>query len=618
MVINKIGDEHHKEVQKWLSLYMGKKILKIVGWVVAGILTLVIISLLYLKIAGPAYVKKQMIERVEDRTNGRYSLAIDSLDFRFFPISLHLGGVKLKRNYEIRQYSGNPLLDKFNIDLRFRSLYVDRFKVRRFLFGNHLKVDEFRWIEPSLVVRKNRNYDPSRATQEQIDTVSVVARDSIQADTLLADGEARTEFVETSRQVLPSLDLKRLEIQNAYFAIYGGIVEEPVQEVKGLRLNLNEVKFKEDDDIPFGVEGLSIELDSAFTIVSNSTAKLGVAGLDITPQNYHLDSVYYHNTVNRYRMNRLKGFRANWVDLRVKNLDLNGLDYAQMIADSAVLVNKIEIQEVYVNLFKDKSEKRINLAHQALPPELVRNIPVPVDVDTLLIRNATLHLDAQAPSAKAPGRLILDPINVQITNLTNLPSRLTEDPMMVLQLDTRLMGVAPLNARYQFKIDDPADTFTVSGSLAPMDAKVMNPFIGSQFFIEFKSGYFDTVEFTFTGNNQANVGEMDLEYRKLAFRKLQNYQQFLDKSPKMGFVSAAGTFVVPSNRSKSDKHYKKSVIYYEKEYNRDFIHGTVMSVLSGFANSLGVLRKDLGKMQEQAKNVEKKPSKKLFKKKKKN
>lgn len=601
-----------------LNLQMRKKILKIVGWVLAGILTLVIIGLLYLKIAGPAYVKKQMIERVADRTNGRYSLAIDSLDFRFFPISLHLGGVKLKRNYEIRQYSGNPLLDKFNIDLRFKSLYVDRFKAHRLLFGNHLKVDEFRWIEPSLVVRKNRNYDPSKAVQAVVDTIPLAVRDGIQGDTLLADGSAKDEFVETSKKVLPSLDLKRLEIQNAYFAIYGGIVEDPVQEIKGLRLGLNEVRFKENDKIPFGVEGLSIEIDSAFTLVGNSTAKLGVAGLDITPQNYHLDSVYYHNTVNRYRMNRLKGFRANWVDLRLKNLDLKGLDYAQMIADSAVLVNKIQIERLYVNLFKDKAEKRLNPAKQALPPELIRNIPVPVDIDTLLIRNATLHLDMQAPSAKAPGRLILDPINLRITNLTNVPSRLMEDPMMTLQLDTRLMGVTPLKARYQFKIDDPADTFTVSGSLAPMDAKVINPFIGSQFFIEFKSGYFDTVEFAFTGNNKANVGEMDLEYRKLAFRKLQNYQQYVDKSPKMGFVSAAGTLVVPSNRSKSNKGYKKSVIYYEKEYNRDFIHGTVMSVLSGFINSLGVLKKDLGKMQEQAKNVQKDPPKKLFKKKKKN
>ena len=581
---------------------MKRRILRIVGFVLAGIVVILLATLIYLKLAGPAFIKDRMIERVADRTNGRYVLAIDTLDFTFFPITLHLGGVELKRNYDIKEYSGNPLFDKFNLNLKFRSLYVNRFKVHRILFGNTLKVDEFKWLEPRLIVRKNRYYDPDKVIQLESDSITTVARDSIQSDTLLADAAAREEFVEASKAVIPVLKLGRLEVENAYFAIYGGIVEEPVQEVKGLSLGLNEVRFKEDDDIPFSVEGLSVEIDSAYTIVSKGTAKLGVAGVGITPQKYHLDSIYYHNTVNKYRVNRLKGFRANWVDLRVKNLDVTGLDYAQMIADTAVLVKKINIEEVYVNLFKDKSEKRINPARQALPPELIRNIPVPVDVDSLLIQNATLHLDMEAPTAKAPGRLILDSIHIQITNISNLLSRLEADPIMALDLNTKLMGVAPLQVQYRFKIDDPADSFTVNGSLSPMSAKVMNPFISSQFFIECKSGYFDTVDFSFNGNNKANVGEMDLEYQKLAFRKVQNYQQFVDENPKMGFVSAAGSFLVPSNRSKSQKNYKKSVIYYEKEYNRDFIHGTVMSVLSGFANSMGVLRKDLDKKKAQANN----------------
>ena len=582
---------------------MKKKLLKISGYVVAGIVVIVIGSLIYLKLAGPAFVKERMINRVANQTNGRYDLAIETLDFTFFPISLRMDGVSLKRNYVIKEYSGNPLLDKFNLDLRFKSLYINKFKVHRFLFGNTLKVDEFKWVEPSLVVRKNRNYDPDKTVQLQTDTTAIVARDSILADTLLADADASEEFIEASRAVLPVLKLERLEVDNAYFAIYGGIVEEPVQEVKGLRLGLNEVRFKEDDDIPYGVEGLSIEIDSAYTVVSEGAAKLGIAGLEVTPQKYHLDSVYFHNTVNRYRMNRLKGFRANWVDLRVKNLDVTGLDYAQMIADTAVLVNKIELERVYINLFKNKAEKRINPARQALPPELIRNIPVPVDVDSLLIRHATLHLDMQAPAAKAPGRLILDSIQVNINNMTNLPARLKEDSIMSVQIDARLMGVTPLSVGYKFEISDPADSFEVQGSLAPMNARVMNPFIGSQFFIEFKSGYFRTLDFSFKGNNKANVGEMDLEYNKLAFRKLSNYQQFVDKNPKLGFVSAAGTLVIPSNRSKSKKNYKKAVIYYEKEYNRDFIHGTVMSVLSGFMYSTGVTQQDLGKKRKKARGL---------------
>ncbi len=580
-----------------------KKIIKITSWVLGGILLIALVVVTFLKIAGPEYLKKRMIDRVADRSNGRYTLTIDTLDFELFPISLHMGGVTLSRDYDVKAYSGNPLLDKFHIDLKFRSLYINRFKPLHLLWGYKLEVDQFNLVQPSLVVRKNRNYDPSRAVQAVVDTIPLVARDSVLADSLLADGRAREEFVETSRAVLPSMALDKLQLQNGYFSIYGGIVEEPVQEVKEINLRLSDVRFKEDDDIPFGLEGLSIEIGSAYTVVGQNTALLGVEGLDIDLNSYKLDSVYYRNTVNRYRVNRLKGYRANWMDIRVKDVELSGLDYAQMIADSAVLVNKIQIGQVYVNLFKDKAEKRINPARQALPPELIRNIPVPVDVDTLKIQDATLHFDMEAPTAKAPGRLILDSIKVDIANMTNIPARWEEDPVMDMKVNTRLMGITPLSVHYQFEVDDKSDSFTATGSLAPMDAKVMNPFIGSQFFIEFKSGYFSTLDFDFKGNNKANVGEMDLEYRKLAFRKLKNYQQYVDKNPGMGFISAAGTFAIPSNRSKSKKNYKKSVIYYQKESNRDFLHGTVMAVLSGFMNSMGVTRKDLGKTKKKARDL---------------
>ena len=165
---------------------MKRRILRIVGFVMAGIVVILLATLIYLKLAGPSFIKDRMIERVADRTNGRYALAIDTLDFTFFPITLHLGGVEFKRNYDIKEYSGNPLFDKFNLNLKFRSLYVNRFKVHRFLFGNTLKVDEFKWVEPRLIIRKNRYYDPDKAIQLQIDTTAIAVRDSVQSDTLLA------------------------------------------------------------------------------------------------------------------------------------------------------------------------------------------------------------------------------------------------------------------------------------------------------------------------------------------------------------------------------------------------------------------------------------------------
>lgn len=66
-------------------------------------------------------------------------------------------------------------------------------------------------------------------------------------------------------------------------------------------------------------------------------------------------------------------------------------------------------------------------------------------------------------------------------------------------------------------IDSREDQFRAHCKIQPFSASLLNGFIGSQYFIEFKSGYIDEFEFNFEGNNKANVGEMTFEYLRIDF-----------------------------------------------------------------------------------------------------
>ena len=60
---------------------MIKTILKVFGVLLLLILLLFAGALIFLKTNGPDYVKETLHELVENRTNGRYALKLDSFDF---------------------------------------------------------------------------------------------------------------------------------------------------------------------------------------------------------------------------------------------------------------------------------------------------------------------------------------------------------------------------------------------------------------------------------------------------------------------------------------------------------------------------------------------------------
>jgi len=161
-----------------------------------------------------------------------------------------------------------------------------------------------------------------------------------------------------------------------------------------------------------------------------------------------------------------------------------------------------------------------------------------------------------------------------------------------------------VDLKVDFDIPSPEDNFFLSCDVQPFQAINLNGFLGSQFFIEFPKGRINYLHFEFEGNNKANVGTMDLEYQDLKVRKLKDYQKYIEGKPNTGLIAGIGNILIPVNRSRQTKGYKQAVVYYEKEYNRDFVHGTIMSLVSGLASSVGFSSKNLDKKQQKASELD--------------
>jgi|GEM_PF-2832683 len=560
-----------------------------------GVVLTIILAIVLFQAYGVEMTRGYIINKVRGETIGRYELILNDLDFSVLGGTVHLRGIEFKRDTTVDTYVGISFLDKFDIDAKIGSLDVTSFKLFRFALLNQINVHDLQLVDPVITIKKNRDYTDEE--ERRAGNSELLAADSEKEVTVLADSLAMKELQEASKEFFPPITVDNLIVLRGAFAFFGGEVDYPIQKVEGLNLKLKGVYYEDGKRI-YTAEDLSFEVDSASTLVSQNMAKLSFKGLHISTTAIHIDRLHYGHVISAAAVNRIKGFRASWLNIEVDHIDLPIADVDKMIEDSSLLIPRLNIENVNLHFFKHKYEKRINPGYKALPQELVQGIPYRFALDSLVVDNATVLIEMLATDAKHPGQLTLDTSKLTLTNMTNIPLRISTNPVMELNLTTKLMREAPASVNFKFDLNSDDLGYNTILKAGPMRASLLNDFLGSQVFIEFRSGFIDRIDLRYHGNKRANVGKMDFEYTNLRVRQLEDAEKYIDGKPKTGFLSGVANVIISKNNTPDMKKYKGGLVYYEREYNRDFMHGMIMSLVSGLMSTLGLGNQKEAKIQD--------------------
>jgi len=566
-------------------------------WIKIGGVTLLVLfflglaALLFIQRAAPEYLLDRITEKVQAQTKGRYQVSIDTLELELWPLSLRVSNFRFDRDTLADTLSGIYVLDAYDIRAELQELQLRDVGMLKLLSGGDINLDRLQLTRPALRIRKNKNFT---AAEEPVDTLEV--------DT----PELRT-FSDSASRHIPVIEIGALRVEDGYFDFFDGENERPEAMIRGLSAGVTD--FHSRRLYPVLSAAPFIEVDTASALISKGIARMTLTGLALTDTLLHLDSIYYGHIVNPYQVNRIKGFRTGWLDFQGRNLEIRGIDYQQGVVDSALAIQHINLEQFNFIFFKDKSETRLNPAYKALPSEMIRNIPIPIQIDTLQLQQGYMDIQMQAEAGRAPGRLVISGIHARILNLTNKPELLAQNPYLDLHVAALMMNRGPVDLHGRFKIDASDDQYEMKATVGAMPLTSLNHFIGSQFFIQFASGQLQSMQLEYTGDKRIAQGKLDLEYADLKLQKLANFQKFRETQPKNGFLVSMGNVVVPRHRNRDKKRYKTGIIFYEKPANRDVVHVLVESMLSGVVSSMGFGPKSMKKADKKAAKARQKKQK---------
>ncbi len=336
---------------------------------------------------------------------------------------------------------------------------------------------------------------------------------------------------------------------------------------------------------------------------NNRTIRWHNARFDNGNRTLSLDSFSYHPTQSLDSALSRALHRFDYMTLKTGAMQITGLDVAQYERDSSFIANEIIISDPVFKVYTDlKLPRSPNRKEKPLLVNIIKNIDLPVSVNTIEIENGTITYSEKNAGSREEGDLLFSNVNATIENIKN--RTLTPGDSLSLTVKANLMDAAQINLNLNQSYTDSLSGFVLNAIVGGTDLSVLNPFLVPVANIKIEKGVLDSLNFKVIGRDDIALGEMNLHYHDLRLKFIKDgdpeHSTFFQKI--LSF--AANTFII---KNKNDS--RRGIMFAKHKRESSFINYIVKMTLSGISTSVGFkknrkLMKQYNKELEKNKNVE--------------
>jgi hypothetical protein len=460
--------------------------------------------------------------------------------------------------------------------------------------------------ENSLIKIENLHYLPKR---NLVEWQKNPANTSFWAKVLIPSAEIKVNDLEKLLSN-PNWQLESLKLQAPSFEFYqslakvksslGNQLKIPYQiSIDSLKIEAGKLDFKQEitetwetrvqtHSLPqIDLQLFQFQLDS--NLLNREDRFLGAKNFDLKAQNYQtaFRENIYHLKVGAIKANsqqadlqldrlEIRPFQqTDWDTLATRNVffwqkgkqtelfdstlvqqvQVKGLNYLKLLNEREILANQLIINQLTTSIFRDKRwEEDVNRIPLMLNQKF-QQIPFPVKIDTLAVRQSHLNFTQRVPNAEEYGHIFFSNINLKAFPINN--GALSKS-VTTFQTQARLMGEGLLNFNLQINLMNPQLFCNYQGSLGAMNAQILNEIIEANRPIRVKNGLIQEIKFKVLLVDKLADGEVEAGYKRLRIQFLKPD----DHEKKRGFITFwANVFLKNRNNLEKNRHKVGKVNY---------------------------------------------------------
>lgn len=341
---------------------------------------------------------------------------------------------------------------------------------------------------------------------------------------------------------------------------------------------------------------LNFSFEDYSLIIQDSMNRFSVGKISYWDGNLELDKISYVPLSGDYEYGRALGYQTDVIHGLAKKLAISKIDLNRYFSDNVLKADKITLEELDLNIFRDKRIPVLPGVIKKMPQELMANFGREVKIDSFLIQNSTIKYREFAEKSFLPGMIFFNDLQASFSPVflsrSGSPFPLDSSGFVV---EAKLMGTGliQLDGQMVFKKPYPMNLTVQMGDF---DLTLLNDFLRTGSFVQIQKGNTSLSNWDFTLDENKALGSMNFHYEDLKIALVDSLT--LHKKRKF-YSMLANLFIRNRNPRPFWNKDVVSPIYFERDTSKFVFNAWWKASFSGLKGSIGLGKPKMPKRKEE-------------------
>ena len=362
---------------------------------------------------------------------------------------------------------------------------------------------------------------------------------------------------------------------------------------KGEPLVLNDVKFMVVDgfNITDGntigdlISGTNWKLFSSGFSFSTKDKRyniiIGPLELDNATSVINIKQIHVRPYLSEEAFMKASPYQTDRFDLTFNNIQFRGADFKRMIADNEIIVDNVSLQAI-LKVYDDRTlPAGPNSKVGKYPHQMLMDLDVPIYVKTVKINDGFVSYREKELLTNQVGEVVFTHVNSTISNLTNIDTRIKQNPALLFDASAFFLGKTKLTTQWNLTLNSRNGAFVVKGEMDDINAMDLNAISRPMALTEIKSGVIHKLVFNETGMDTKSSGHVSsFLYSNL---KIELLKKGSEETKKRGLTSFLANLILINNNPQNGKT-RQANMELDRDIHRSFFNLVWKTLFKGIKN----------------------------------
>ncbi|WP_422082056.1 hypothetical protein [Ulvibacterium sp.] len=378
--------------------------------------------------------------------------------------------------------------------------------------------------------------------------------------------------------LLKTIFIQNLKIDNGSFYLFQEGKDSIKMAVESYNLMLSEGETGPmliTKKIPLSFKDYRLEVRETF-VDMGTFETLNTSKIIISPNDSQINNIVLATKYSKEKLSTHLTVERDYVDLTIPKLEIGELNLGFKSDRFLVTVFESRFYRPNLEIYRDKRLPD-NLQEKPLYSRLLRELPIGIDIAKISISDGYVAYEEKIEDTRKAGMLYFKQLDARINNIDNTGENKERTRV---RASAEILGDGKLDLDWGFHINDPADTFTMSGSLMDLDSEKLSTFLKPNLRVKAK-GTIDAMYFNFQGDSRESKGDMKMKYRDFRFEVLDRDRLKINK-----FLTFIGNIFVNDGSKADEDGFRFGDIETERDVTKSFFNYLWQNMENGILNTL--------------------------------